>query len=205
MGKNLTFGKLMAIFGGVLLLALIGTVVMVKMNNSQPPVVQRRPPVVDNFEQERRAQEEAAAAEAASKSADTQSAISNSLASIQSQIATQASLSNQRLDNLGVETQALAARVEDLEMTKTKTVATKPKRPSADSAAKRLVRNALPLSSSSGYDVRATVGNRAWIQAGDKEVSVSVGDTLPPTPALRVIAVENNSGVVITSPESTKR
>jgi hypothetical protein len=204
MFKNLSFGKLMGIFGGVLLLLIVVTVIIVKASSTAPAPVQRRPAVIDPAVQERKAQEEAAAAEATSKAAELQSTMGNVLA-MQNQLAGQNAATNQRLDGMNTELQALSARLEALEASKAQAAAAKPKRPSRDTPLKQLARSGRPLGSSSGYEVRATVGDRAWIQAGDREVSVTAGDALPPTPTLRVRAVESNSGVVITSVEPSKK
>lgn len=201
--KNMSFGKLMAIFGGSLVVVIILAVVIIKATSGPKPgstvVTQRhqtqfqsqQPDIL--AEQLRREQEASAAAR--EMSAQQAQAMQQAL-----QQQNQAVM--QRLDGIAIGLNALDQRVAAIENSRRPTgvEVIKPERKPRTSPVKQLEKGATPLPANSGYKVQATVGKRAWIAAGEHEDSVSVGETLPPVKKPLVVrAVDNESGIVITS------
>ena len=201
--KNMSFGKLMAIFGGSLVVVIILAVVIIKATSGPKPgskVVTKRnqtefqpqQPVI-LADQLRREQEASAAAR--EMSAQQAQAMQQAL-----QQQNQAVM--QRLDGIAIGLNALDQRVAAIENSRRPTgvQVIKPERKPRTSPVKQLEKGATPLPANSGYKVQATVGKRAWIAAGEHEDSVSVGETLPPVKKPLVVrAVDNESGIVITS------
>lgn len=201
--KNMSFGKLMAIFGGSLVVVIILAVVIIKATSGPKPgskvVAQRhqtefqpQQPVI-LADQLRREQEASAAAR--EMSAQQAQAMQQAL-----QQQNQAVM--QRLDGIAIGLNALDQRVAAIENSRRPTgvQVIKPERKPRTSPVKQLDKGATPLPANSGYKVQATVGKRAWIAAGEHEDSVSVGETLPPVKKPLVVrAVDNESGIVITS------
>ncbi len=201
--KNMSFGKLMAIFGGSLVVVIILAVVIIKATSGPKPgstvVTQRhqtefqpQQPVI-LADQLRREQEASAAAR--EMSAQQAQAMQQAL-----QQQNQAVM--QRLDGIAIGLNALDQRVAAIENSRRPTgvQVIKPERKPRTSPVKQLEKGATPLPANSGYKVLATVGKRAWIAAGEHEDSVSGGETLPPVKKPLVVrAVDNESGIVITS------
>ena len=201
--KNMSFGKLMAIFGGSLVVVIILAVVIIKATSGPKPgstvVTQRhqtqfqsqQPDIL--AEQLRREQEASAAAR--EMSAQQAQAMQQAL-----QQQNQAVM--QRLDGIAIGLNALDQRVAAIENSRRPTgvEVIKPEPKPRTPPVKQLEKGATPLPANSGYKVQATVGKRAWIAAGEHEDSVSVGETLPPVKKPLVVrAVDNESGIVITS------
>lgn len=201
--KNMSFGKLMAIFGGSLVVVIILAVVIIKATSGPKPgstvVTQRhqtqfqtqQPDIL--AEQLRREQEASAAAR--EMSAQQAQAMQQAL-----QQQNQAVM--YRLDGIAIGLNALDQRITAIENSRRPTgvQVIKPERKPRTSPVKQLEKGATPLPANSGYKVQATVGKRAWIAAGEHEDSVSVGETLPPVKKPLVVrAVDNESGIVITS------
>lgn len=201
--KNMSFGKLMAIFGGSLVVVIILAVVIIKATSGPKPgstvVTQRhqtqfQPQQPDILAEQLRREQEASAA-AREMSAQQAQAMQQAL-----QQQNQAVM--QRLDGIAIGLNALDQRVAAIENGRRPTgvEVIKPERKPRTSPVKQLEKGATPLPANSGYKVQATVGKRAWIAAGEHEDSVSVGETLPPVKKPLVVrAVDNESGIVITS------
>jgi hypothetical protein len=201
--KNMSFGKLMAIFGGSLVVVIILAVVIIKATSGPKPgstvVTQRhqtqfQPQQPDILAEQLRREQEASAA-AREMSAQQAQAMQQAL-----QQQNQAVM--QRLDGIAIGLNALDQRVAAIENSRRPTgvQVIKPERKPRTSPVKQLEKGATPLPANSGYKVQATVGKRAWIAAGEHEDSVSVGETLPPVKKPLVVrAVDNESGIVITS------
>lgn len=201
--KNMSFGKLMAIFGGSLVVVIILAVVIIKATSGPKPgstvVTQRhqtqfQPQQPDILAEQLRREQEASAA-AREMSAQQAQAMQQAL-----QQQNQAVM--QRLDGIAIGLNALDQRVAAIENSRRPTgvEVIKPERKPRTSPVKQLEKGATPLPANSGYKVQATVGKRAWIAAGEHEDSVSVGETLPPVKKPLVVrAVDNESGIVITS------
>lgn len=201
--KNMSFGKLMAIFGGSLVVVIILAVVIIKATSGPKPgstvVTQRhqtqfQPQQPDILAEQLRREQEASAA-AREMSAQQAQAVQQAL-----QQQNQAVM--QRLDGIAIGMNALDQRVAAIENGRRPTgvEVIKPERKPRTSPVKQLEKGATPLPANSGYKVQATVGKRAWIAAGEHEDSVSVGETLPPVKKPLVVrAVDNESGIVITS------
>lgn len=201
--KNMSFDKLMAIFGGSLVVVIILAVVIIKATSGPKPgstvVTQRhqtqfQPQQPDILAEQLRREQEASAA-AREMSAQQAQAMQQAL-----QQQNQAVM--QRLDGIAIGLNALDQRVAAIENSRrpTSVQVIKPERKPRTSPVKQLEKGATPLPANSGYKVQATVGKRAWIAAGEHEDSVSVGETLPPVKKPQVVrAVDNESGIVITS------
>ena len=201
--KNMSFGKLMAIFGGSLVVVIILAVVIIKATSgpklgstvvTQRHQTQFQPQQPDILAEQLRREQEASAA-AREMSAQQAQAMQQAL-----QQQNQAVM--QRLDGIAIGLNALDQRVAAIENSRRPTgvQVIKPERKPRTSPVKQLEKGATPLPANSGYKVQATVGKRAWIAAGEHEDSVSVGETLPPVKKPLVVrAVDNESGIVITS------
>lgn len=201
--KNMSLGKLMAIFGGSLVVIIILAVVIIKATSGPKPgstvVTQRyqtqfQPQQPDILAEQLRREQEASAA-AREMAAQQAQAMQQAL-----QQQNQAVM--QRLDGIATGLNALDQRVTAIENSRRPTgvQVIKPERKPRTSPVKQLEKGATPLPANSGYKVQATVGKRAWIAAGEHEDSVSVGETLPPVKKPLVVrAVDNESGIVITS------
>jgi len=201
--KNMSFGKLMAIFGGSLVVVIILAVVIIKATSGPKPgstvVTQRHQtqfqPQQPDILAEQLRREQVASAAAREMSAQQSQAMQQAL-----QQQNQAVM--QRLDGIAIGLNALDQRVAAIENSRRPTgvQVIKPERKPRTSPVKQLEKGATPLPANSGYKVQATVGKRAWIAAGEPEDSVSVGETLPPVKKPLVVrAVDNESGIVITS------
>lgn len=199
--KNMSFGKLMAIFGGIFVVVIIAAVVIIKMTNStkqgasvvtqrhQQPQQEQKPDVLG---ERLKAQQDLQNSQAAS-AAQTQ---------IMQQTIQQGNTAiTQRLDSLASDITAIDQRLLALEGKRaTSEIVVKSPRKQKISAIKQLAKGATPIPTSSGYKVQSTVGARAWVDAGEHSDSVSVGETLPPVAkVLRVRAVDSDSGIVITT------
>lgn len=201
--KNMSFEKLIAIFGGSLVVIIILAVVIIKATSGPKPgstvVTQRhqtqfQPQQPDILAEQLRREQEASAA-AREMSAQQAQAMQQAL-----QQQNQAVM--QRLDGIVIGLNALDQRVAAIENSRrpTSVQVIKPERKPRTSPVKQLEEGATPLPANSGYKAQATVGKRAWIAAGEHEDSVSVGETLPPVKKPLVVrAVDNESGIVITS------
>ncbi len=201
--KDMSFGKLMAIFGGSLVVVIILAVVVIKANSGPKPgtkVVTQRYQTQDQpqgpdilAEQLRREQE---AAETAREMSAKQAR------AIEQAIQQQNQAVMQRLDGISTGMLALEQRVSAIENIRrpTSVQIIKPENAPRAQPVKKLERGAAQLPANSGYKVQATVGKRAWIAAGEHEDSVTVGETLPPVQKPWVVrAVDNESGIVVTS------
>lgn len=203
--KNMSFGKLMAIFGGILVVVVIAAIAIITITNKQKQgssvVTQRhqqqpqeqKPDVLGErlkAQQDSQAAQAASAAQSATQTQAVQQAIQQGTAVV-----------IQRLDGVSTDVAALDQRITALEGKRTTTeLVVKPKHKAKTSAVKLLAKDATPIPASSGYKVQSTVGNRAWVETGDQTDSVSVGEALPPVAkALRVLAVDADSGIVITT------
>jgi len=201
--KNMSFGKLMAIFGGSLVVVMILAVVIIKATSGpkigrtivtqrhQPQFQPEQPDIL--AEQLRREQEISAAAREIS---------AQQAQAMQQALQQQNQVVMQQLDSIASGLSSLNQRVTSLENSRraTEVQIIKPDRKSRTSATNQSEREGTPIPSDSGYKVQATVGKRAWITAGEHDDSVSVGEILPPVKTPMIVhAVDNESGIIITS------
>jgi hypothetical protein len=201
--KNMSFGKLMAIFGGSLVVVIIIAVIIVNATSGPKPgskvVTQRhqtqfQPQQPDILAEQLRREQEASAAAREMFTQQTQA--------MQQALQQQNQAVMQRLDGITIGLNALDQRVTAIENSRRPTGVQiiKPERKPRTSPVKQLEKGATPLPANSGYEVQAIVGKRAWIVADEHEDSVSVGDTLPPVKKPLVVrAVDNESGIIIMS------
>lgn len=204
--KNMSFGKLMAIFGGSLLVVMIIAAIVVKAstgNNLRTVVkervqqrnqTQQQPDIL--AEQLRREQEAADAARASLTQAQA------AQQAIQQAMQQQTQIMTQRLDGMVNSISMLEQRIASIESSRrpTSVEIVKPERKPRDGQEKRLEKRAEPLPANSDYRVIATVSKRAWIAAGENEDSVTEGEPLPPVQKPPVVhAIDKDAGTVITS------
>jgi len=201
--NNMSFGKLMAIFGGSLFVLILFAVLIIKATSApklgskvvtqrhQTQFQEQQPDIL--AEQLRREQEASAAARemAAQQAKAMQQALQQQNQAVM-----------QRLDGIAAGLSALDQRVTAIENSRrpASVQVIKPERTSRTSPVKPLEKGSAPLPTNSGYKVQATVGKRVWVAAGEHEDSVSVGEALPPVKKPPVVhAVDSESGIVITS------
>ncbi len=203
--KNMSFGKLMAIFGGSLVVVMIIAIIVIKASSgpkigtvvkqrSQQQFQSQQPDIL--AEQLRREQEAADAARASLTQAQAvQQATQQAM-----QQQTQALL--QRLDGMANSINMLEQRIASIESSRrpTSVEIVKPERKPHDEKKKRLEKQAAMPSADADYRVIATVSKRAWIAAGENEDSVTEGEPLPPVKKPPVVqTIDKDAGTVITS------
>lgn len=206
--KNWSFGKLMGVFAGSFVAIIVLAVVVMKMSAS--PVGKKVAVPNASFQQQQQqksqvdvmslqldaSKKQAQAALEAQKNSQTQLNIVRQEMQRNNQIMmSQFSQMNSKMDDM-------KQRMDFMEASRGRVEIIKPPRkdpqPSATTA---MAKTGKHVPESSGYKVQATVGNRAWIKSGDREDSVAPGDKLPPVQKeLRVKAIDNDSGIVITGP-----
>jgi hypothetical protein len=200
--KNMSFGKMVGIFAGFLVLMVIVAVVIIKMNqksgNSAPQVVtkthaKREQPV----EAKNTAQPTVpTVAEQAMQPATAVTVITAPAVAVPADLV-------QRLSNTDITLSNLEARIAALEsLRSTPTAAGVQKAPRRRAA---MVVSAAPTSeiqeklptTLTGYKSLAVVNNRAWVAAPDGfEGSAIKGDALP---NVRIRSMSVESGVVVTT------
>lgn len=108
----------------------------------------------------------------------------------------------QQLNTIASSLNSLNQRVIELENSRQKIgiQIIKPEYKPRVSTVKQLEKGTTPLSSNTGYQVKATVGKRAWISTGVQEDSVTLDETLPRVHKPFVVrGINNESGIVIIS------
>jgi len=204
--KNWSFGKLIGVFAGSFLAIIIIAVVIMKASSSP---VKRVPTPSTQFQQpEQKTQVDVLALQLETSQKDAKKALD---AQVQSQqqvmiVRDEMRRNNQLMINQFAQMNAqlgeMKQRIDAMDASRNTVQIIKPPRKApAPSANEAMVQNSKAVPESSGYKVQATVGNRAWIKSGDREDSVKPGDKLPPVQRdLRIKAIDNESGIVITGP-----
>lgn len=204
--KNWSFGKLIGVFAGSFLALIVLAVVVIKATSSPSAKARRtmqaqaqsvQQPRMDVLSIElAKSREQAQAALLAQENSEKQLKIVRE----ESQRNTQLLLSQiKALDN---NLSGLQQRMKFYEDSRQRVEVIKPpRRESAPAVAQGYAKRAHPIPQSTGYKVQAVVGHRAWVKNGDSEDSVKAGDPLPPVQReLKVLAVDRDSGIVVTSP-----
>jgi len=206
--KNWSFGKLMGVFAGSFVGLIIIVIIVMKITSgpvkgrtvtTRTPAQQQAQPPVDVL-----ALELAKSQQTAKDALAAQQNSSNQLAIVRQEMQNNNAIFMGQFQKMNATMSDLKNRIDFMEASRGRVEIIKPPRktlhtPANDSVPKIAKR----LPESSGYKVQATVGNRAWIKSGVSEDSVIPGDKLPPVQKeLRVRAVDNNSGIVITGPAS---
>jgi len=188
--KNMSFGKLMAIFGGAFVVVIILAVVIIKASSGGKPhntvVTRHQPPQFqplqpDPLAEQLRLEQEA---EAANRELSVQQAQAH-IQALQQSLQQQNQALMQQLEAIVSGVNTLEQRVAALENSRQSTGVhvIKPKREPRTSTAKALNEDAAPLAADS--------------ESGH---SISVGETLPAVEKPLVVrAVDNEAGIVITS------
>ncbi len=200
--KNLSFGKLMALFGAGLIAVMLIAVIIIKLASAPKPtgavVTQRhqtqfQPQQPDILAEQLRREQESAAAAKAAAAQQTQA--------MQQALQQHSQVLTQRLESISNNMSMLEQRIAAVENIRrpTSVQIVKPERNRSEKKQLYGDGKTFPLPANLGYRVQATVGNRAWISAGDHEVNLTVGEALPPAPPLVVQTIDPESGVVITS------
>lgn len=204
--KNWSFGKLIGVFAGCFLAIIIIAVVIMKASSSP---VKRVPTPSTQFQQpEQKTQVDVLALQLETSQKDAKKALD---AQVQSQqqvmiVRDEMRRNNQLMINQFAQMNAqlgeMKQRIDAMDASRnTVQIIKPPRKVPAPSATETMVQNSKAVPESSGYKVQATVGNRAWIKSGDREDSVKPGDKLPPVQRdLRIKAIDNESGIVITGP-----
>ncbi|MBK4987458.1 MULTISPECIES: hypothetical protein [Pseudomonas] len=208
--KNWSFGKLIGVFAGSFVALILIAVIVLKSTSSPTAKAQRMAQVQTQQMQPARmdvlsielakSKEQAQAALVAQQNSEKQLNIVRQEAQRNTQLLLE------RIRQLDSSLEALGKRMNDFEASRQRVEIVKPPRKASasTSTAAQVQRSsgavhALPQSS--GYKVQAVVGHRAWVQNGDAEDSVKAGDKLPPAQReLKVLAIDSNSGIVVTSP-----
>lgn len=204
--KNWSFGKLLGVFAGSFVALIILAVVVMKMSASPATKAKRmaqaqaqavQQPRMDVLSIElAKSKEQAQAALLAQQNSDKQLKIVRQ----ESERNTQLLLS--QIKQLDSTLAGLNQRMDYFEASRQRVEIVKPPRKApVQNAAQGLAHNARSIPQSTGYKVQAVVGHRAWVKSGDREDSVKAGETLPPVQReLKVLAVDRDSGIVVTSP-----
>nr|WP_228857640.1 hypothetical protein [Pseudomonas syringae]QOQ33364.1 hypothetical protein [Pseudomonas syringae pv. actinidiae] len=204
--KNWSFGKLIGVFAGCFLLIIIIAVVIMKASSSP---VKRVPTPSTQFQQpEQKTQVDVLALQLEASQKDAKKALD---AQVQSQqqvmiVRDEMRRNNQLMINqfaqMNAQLNDMKQRVDSMDARRNTVEIIKPPRKVATPSANEIMaHNSKAVPESSGYKVQATVGNRAWIKSGDREDSVKPGEKLPPVQRdLRIKAIDNESGIVITGP-----
>ncbi|KPY55603.1 hypothetical protein [Pseudomonas amygdali] len=204
--KNWSFGKLIGVFAGCFLLIIIIAVVIMKASSSP---VKRVPTPSTQFQQpEQKTQVDVLALQLEASQKDAKKALD---AQVQSQqqvmiVRDEMRRNNQLMINqfaqMNAQLNDMKQRVDSMDARRNTVEIIKPPRKVATPSANEIMaHNSKAVPESSGYKVQATVGNRAWIKSGDREESVKPGEKLPPIQRdLRIKAIDNESGIVITGP-----
>lgn len=208
--KNWSFGKLIGVFAGSFVALIVIAVVVLKATSSptaktkrvaQVQAQQAQPARMDVLSIElAKSKEQAQAALQAQQNSEKQLAIIRQ----ESQRNTQLLL--ERIQQMDTKFAQLDLRMDHFEQSRQRVEIIKPPRKPVAPAVQPVrtqahVSRANAMPSSSGYKVQAVVGHRAWVQNGDGEDSVKAGDKLPPAQReLKVLKIDSNSGIVVTSP-----
>lgn len=205
--KNWSFGKLLAVFCGSFLVIIVIAIVIMKMSASPTGKKvaysnssQQKPQQTSEMDvislQLNASQKQAREALLAQENSQSQLVI------VRQEMQRNNKIMLDQLAQMASKMNEITQRMDLIETSRGRVDIVKPPRraPQA-SAAATMAKNGTHLPESSGYKVQATVGDRAWIRSGNKEFSVKPGDKMPATAKeLRVNAVDNDSGLVITSP-----
>lgn len=194
--KGLTFGTIVGIFGGGMLIVIILSVVAIKMSGSgqkttvskkitQQPVLSVPQNIVNKDEFE-----------------EMQSTIKSQSSKLERSLQTQNLALASKMDEIINRNNQLEQRVSKLESTKSipsqvRIIKEKSKsQPIEDGGRDKKYRSVVI----SDYEVTATIGNRAFIKNGNKEDSVTKGDIIKKNDKVNVVNhVDNKRGVVVTT------
>lgn len=214
--KNMSFAKMMAIFGGFVLLLIVCAVMIIKMNNTAPAAPQvtikkyKAPAQADNASgsaQQPQARPYGASAPAATAEQPVIApmAVNNPMVAPTGPMPAELAQVKPKLNSLDASVSELNIRVSALEnrqLAAATAVATAPRAahaiPVRRKAAPLTERTQIvPTTPMPGYKSLAVIGNRAWVRGADgTEDSVAAGDVVP---RARVRTMDNETGVVITT------
>ncbi|MGS0567166.1 hypothetical protein [Xanthomonas oryzae] len=189
--QSMSFGKLLGIFGGSMVLLMIVAVTIIKVSSGSPKneVVTRKP-----VQAQQQVKEQQPDADIISEIDRRQSLANQENAASAAAQQRQQALAMQ-VEALSVDLESLRSRITALESGRSSDLVVKPQRRSSQARARSYPAGSSVLPTSSGYKVQATVSGRAWIESEGGEDSVRVGDTLPPDK--RVEAISPDTGVII--------
>lgn len=201
--KKMSFGQLLAIGAGVfVVLMILAGFVISSMKKPPAKVVTSRPAstfessAVDVAIEQIRGDIKKLNDRLTANETATQTAFTTTASGIDQQSANVATLDH----NI----KSVASRVGNLERSRigTRVVVVKPEeqvtRPTRrERIAATGERQQLGLTSTSGYAVQATVGNRAWVRSGNEEISVREGETIPLSGPLVVKRVSPGGAVSV--------
>jgi hypothetical protein len=197
--KNMSFGKLVAIFITGFVVLIGGTIFIIKMVNKSKQattvvVTQKPQPVIA-----------APSAEIAAKAAATQEAQEALITSIKQEIHNGNAVVTQRIDQVSINVAALDQRLSAIEAKgkgkeKPTEMVVKPIRKKVANTVQPHSPSAKLLGKASGYEVDAVVSNRVWVTTGTTSDSVTVGEALPtPSKSPKILAIEPGLIVLSTS------
>lgn len=203
--KNMSFGKMLALFGGFVLLLVICAVVIIKMTAKAPQAPQV---TTKKYTAPPRAARDTTAPspEAAGVQASAAAAPANQLLAmppgpgaakpvVLADVKPHLSSLDASVGELNVRVAALENR--QLAAAAPRAAAPRPAAPRVRSAAVQQKPAAAPTTPLPGYKALAVVGNRAWVSMPDgAEDSVSAGE---PVPRARVRSLDKDTGMVITT------
>ncbi|MBP2260256.1 hypothetical protein [Pseudomonas sp. BP8] len=204
--KNWSFGKLLGVFAGSFVALIIIAVVVIKTTSSPATKAKRvaqaqaqaaQGPRMDVLSIElAKSKEQAQAALQAQQNSEKQLKI------VRQESERNTQLLLRQINQLDSTIAGLNQRMDTFEASRQRVEIVKPPRKApVQNQAQGLAKNAHPIPQSTGYKVQAVVGHRAWVQSGDREDSVKAGDPLPPVRReLKVLAVDRDSGIVVTTP-----
>lgn len=204
--KNWSFGKLIGVFAGCFLLIIIIAVVIMKASSSP---VKRVPTPSTQFQQpEQKTQVDVLALQLeasqkdAKKALDAQAQSQQQVMIVRDEMRRNNQLMINQFAQMNAQLNDMKQRVDSMDARRnTVEIIKPPRKVTTPSANEIMAQNSKAVPESSGYKVQATVGNRAWIKSGDREESVKPGEKLPPIQRdLRIKAIDNESGIVITGP-----
>ncbi|ARR15295.1 MULTISPECIES: hypothetical protein [Xanthomonas] len=189
--QSMSFGKLLGIFGGSMVLLMIVAVIIIKVSSGSPnnEVVTRKP-----VQAQQQVKEQQPEADIISEMDRRQSLANQENAASAAAQQRQQALAMQ-VEALSVDLESLRSRITALESGRSSDLVVKPQRRSSQAKARSYPAGSSVLPTYSGYKVQATVSGRAWIESEGGEDSVRVGDTLPPDK--RVEAISPDTGVII--------
>lgn len=208
--KKMSFGQLAALGGAAFVVVLVIAGIVISATSKPPQkVVTKRAPV----------QFEASASDVAieqmrSEIKQLRERVESNAQSSQAAFAQTAAAIDQQAKNIGTldsNIQVTASRVANLEKARigTRVNVVKPEdqaaRPSRTERLAAAESKSMMLSNDGKYKALATVGNRAWVQSGDEEYSLTTGEAIPiPTSGQLVVKKVAPNGQVSVAVETTR-
>lgn len=205
--KGWSFGKLMAVFGGAFFAIIIITVVVLKASSSPTGKRVSTPnPALQQPQQQSQIDvmslQLAASQKQAQEALQAQTNSQQQLAVVREEMRRNNQIMMTQFSQITAKQDEMKRRMDLMDAGRaTVQIIKPPRKDPAKSPSQIAAANAKPIPESSGYKVQATVGNRAWIKAGDREESLKPGEKLPPvSKPLQIQSVDSSSGLVIMAP-----